>query len=88
MLEVAIMSEFEMVIVERASEDSASEAYEDLYGDDSNSDVMNVKITKHSPFTNLSSPIRQVEHENRELLRKVFDDLILQDMKDVKDYNT
>ena len=37
--------------------------YEDLYGDDSEFEVMNVKITKQSPFNSLSSPTRKEEHE-------------------------
>ena len=49
--------------------------YEDLHGDDSEFEVMNVKITKQSPFNYLSSPTRRVEHENRELIREYFEDL-------------
>ena len=32
--------------------------YEDLYGDDSEFDIMNVKVTKQSPFNYLSSPTK------------------------------
>ena len=39
--------------------------YEDIYSDDSEFGVMNVKITKQSPFNSLSSPTRKEENENR-----------------------
>ena len=50
--------------------------YEDVYGDDSEFEVMNVKITKQSPFNSLSSPTRKEEHEKRDFLGKVLEDLI------------
>ena len=61
--------------------------YEDLYGDDSEFEVMNVKITQQRPFNYLSSPTKKVEYESRELMRKVFEDLVQKDM-DSKDDNT
>ena len=62
-------------------DDEISVLYEDLYGDDSNFEVINVEVTKQSPSNYLSTPTGKIEHENRELLRKVFDDLIKKDLE-------
>ena len=45
-------------------DDEVQVLYEDLYGDDSELEVMNIKITKQSPFKYLISPTRKVKHEN------------------------
>ena len=69
---------------ERMARDSIDDEihvlYEDLYGDDSEFEVMNVKITEQSPFNFLSSPTRIVAHENRELMRKDFEELVKKDL--------
>jgi hypothetical protein len=61
--------------------------YEDVYGDDPEFEVMNVKITNQSPFYYLSSPTRKEEHESRELMRNFLEDLIKKDLG-MKDDNT
>ena len=48
---------------------------------------MNVKITKQSPFSSLSSPTRKEEPEKRDLLRKVWEYLMKKDLG-IKDDNT
>ena len=63
--------------------------YDGVYGDDSKFVVMNVKITKQSHFNRLSSPTRKEEHECRDSLRKVLEDLIKKElgMKDDNNWN-
>ena len=48
---------------------------------------MNVKITNRCPFHALSSPARKEEHEKKDLLRKVLEDLIRKEFH-TKDDNT
>ena len=62
-------------------------SYEDVYGDDPAYEIINIKITNRSPFHTLSSTARREEHDKRELLRKVLEDLIRKELN-TKDDNT
>ena len=54
--------------------------YEGFHGDDpipQEFEFMNVKITKYSPFYYLSLPARKFAAEKRDLLREIYDDIVL-----------